>query len=320
MTVMTNPAEPLLDLLSPNFCPECGQLVTPQGTQLADAIAASFASTMRMLMGPRPSPEAPERWSAQAHGHRHSRRHPREHHHGRGRGDCGCEERGHDDCADCGGHGHGHGRPEHGWRGHDWPEHGRPEHGQRGHDCHGHDWRGQDCHGHDWRGHDCHGHDWQRHHGKEGCRRRDCWACDDDCRSCEDDRCECRCCIPRCDLLVYGRLGETRVVPFVIENRRHREREIALHISDWKTVGGGSADVTTVELEPATFELKPCSRRIVQLRFSIAAEERREVETCVVACADLTVDGCDMKPLRIAVAILPLECGPYCIDCSCGCC
>jgi hypothetical protein len=32
------------------------------------------------------------------------------------------------------------------------------------------------------------------------------------------------------------------------------------------------------------------------------------------------VEGCDMKPLRIAVAILPVECGPYCIDCSCGCC
>ena len=135
MTVMTDPAGPLLGLLSPNFCPECGQLVTPQGTQLADAIAASFASSMRMLMGPHPS-QIPEQRSAQAHG----RRHRREHHHGPGRRDCGCEERGHDDCADCGGHGHGHGRPEHGWKEHGWKEHGWKEHGCHGHDCHG-----QDC-------------------------------------------------------------------------------------------------------------------------------------------------------------------------------
>jgi hypothetical protein len=116
------------------------------------------------------------------------------------------------------------------------------------------------------------------------------------------------------------RSGETRVLPIVIENHRHRERNIALHISDWKTIGEQSAEVATVALEPAAFELKACSRQTARLTFSTGGKERTPPEICTVACADLTVDGCDMKPLRIAVAILPLECGPYRIDCSCGCC
>jgi hypothetical protein len=276
MTVMTNPADPLLELLSPNVCHECGQPVPLQGTQVADAIAASIAGSFRMLTAALHPPQAPVHHSAhrqRRRRHHHGRRDPDGFHHGHGRQDCGCAEHRHGECGGCGRHGHGH----------DW-------------------------HGHDW--HDC---------GKEGWRRRECWACDDDCRSC-DDPCECRCCIPRCDLLVYARLEETRVIPFVIENRRPRERHVTLHLSDWKTVGGGTVGVTTVELEPASFELRPCSRQIAQLKFSTVAEERREVQTCVVAHADLTVEGCDMKPLRIAVAILPMECGPYCIDCSCGCC
>jgi hypothetical protein len=297
MTVMANPTEPLLNVLSPRLCPECGQLTAPQGAELAEAIAASFSNSIRQLM----APGAPGHRLGYAQGHRHSRHAPAGYQRGRGSCGCGCGERGHEDCGRRGRHGHADG-----WHGHEW----------HGHEWQGHDWPGRQ-HEHHWHGHK---HDGCRHCDKEDWRRRECWACDDDCRVCEDTPCECRCCIPRCDVLIYGRSGETRLLPVVIENHRHREREITLHISDWKTVGEGNADVTTVDLAPATFELKACSRQTVQLRISIGGKERQPPEVCTVACADLTVDGCDMKPMRIAVAVLPLECGPYRIDCSCGCC
>jgi len=269
MTVLASPAEPLLGMLSPRVCPECGQFVPPQAADMANAaadaanaFASLFAAGMRQLLAPMAGPGTAATagpWTVPA-AHRHGPGGLTAFHRGHGRRDCGCGDRGH--------------MHEHGWEGH--------------------------APGKDW--------------------RRECWACSDDCRCCEDELCECRCCIPRSDLLVYARAGETRVVPLVIENRRHRERHITLHISDWKVAGTSGADVTTVDLEPADFELKACSREVVRLRFSVVDDEHRDVETCTVACADLTVDGCDVKPLRIAAAILPAECEPYRVDCSCGCC
>jgi hypothetical protein len=275
MSVLASPAEPLLDMLTPHTCPECGQLLLPQGTDVANALASLFATGMQQLLAPMAGTAAMAGSGvapmAHRQAHRHRRGEPAGYYRRHGYRDCGCGDRGHAGCGHRGHHGRGHGR---GWQAHDTGQH------------------------------------WRREWG----------ACDDGCRCCEDESCECQCCIPKCDLLVYARAGETRVVPLVIENHRHRERHITLQIGSWKAVGSSGADVTTVDLKPADFELKACSRETARLTFSVGGREQQDVETCTVACADLTVDGCDMKPLRIAVAILPLECGPYRVDCSCGCC
>src|SRR5947209_2562603 len=64
-----------------------------------------------------------------------------------------------------------------------------------------------------------------RLHRFHSCGCRDC-----DCDDCVQDGCHCSCCIGDADLLIYARLGERRVVPLVVENNRHRERQIRLEL------------------------------------------------------------------------------------------
>jgi len=32
------------------------------------------------------------------------------------------------------------------------------------------------------------------------------------------------------------------------------------------------------------------------------------------------VEGCEMRPVRIALALLPRDCADYKVDCGCSCC
>ena len=165
-------------------------------------------------------------------------------------------------------------------------------------------------------------------------------------RRCGSDSCECYCCIGDVDLAVYSHSGEQRVISLVVENERHREAQISLELSSWTTSGGNPAPVETLLLEPKTFTLPPCGEQEVTLAVRIldvkgdedrpgedspskaeaktkAGEERtrlRDVDNCLVATTDLRLVGCDHRPLRIAVAILPRSCDPYRVSCGCTCC
>lgn len=189
--------------------------------------------------------------------------------------------------------------------------------------------------------HDCGCHDaehHEHHHRHEPCRH------------CGPEPCECLCCLGDVDLAVYARFGERRVVPISIENERRREKEITLELSDWTTRGGGPGPVRTDLLEPAKFTLAPCGEQDVVLVVEVrptdqgqgdvlqrdvaakdaAAKKGQEgqegrtkipdVDTCEVVTADLRVVGCDHRPIRIAVAILPRDCDPYRVPCGCTCC
>lgn len=46
----------------------------------------------------------------------------------------------------------------------------------------------------------------------------------------------------------------------------------------------------------------------------------RDVDECHVAVADLRISGCDVRPIRIAVAVLPRDCGAFEVECGCTCC
>jgi hypothetical protein len=153
-------------------------------------------------------------------------------------------------------------------------------------------------------------------------------GCEECCRPCAPcDPCHCRCCVSDADLLIYSRLGERRVVPLRIENRWQRERDIKLELSGWATHGGKAGPITAVLEPPApTFKLGPCEVRFVTLAVETAAGERGEggrlidVDDCVVYYADLRVEGCDIRPIRIALALLPRDCRAYDIACRCSCC
>jgi hypothetical protein len=44
------------------------------------------------------------------------------------------------------------------------------------------------------------------------------------------------------------------------------------------------------------------------------------VDRCTVAYATLRAEGCTIRPLVIAVAVLPESCGAHEASCGCGCC
>lgn len=150
---------------------------------------------------------------------------------------------------------------------------------------------------------------------------------------CKRDDCACRCCIVEADLVVYARNGERRVVPFVVENPRRREREVRLELSGWTTRGGSDAPVTSGFLGPTQFTVPPCGEQATSLGVQVnvggvdqpggpdqPTQRFPDVDECTVFYADLRVVGCDIRPVRIALAVLPRDCSPYQIDCGCACC
>lgn len=152
--------------------------------------------------------------------------------------------------------------------------------------------------------------------------------CGDPCRH---DDCACRCCVGDADLVVYARLGEVRIVPVVIVNERRREREINLQLSGW-TARGGKQTAIQAEILPATqFTMASCTEKEFLLRIDArqidpnqpegsAAERFPDVDECRPVYADLRVEGCDIRPVRIALVLLPRDCDPYHIHCRCTCC
>lgn len=166
-------------------------------------------------------------------------------------------------------------------------------------------------------------------------------SCDSCCswsdeRGCGAQPCHCRCCIGDADLVIYAKLGEVRVVPVRIENPRRRQREIRLELSDFSGGGRGVVDIEGRIVSDSTFTIEACDDHIVTLVVRVGHvnnttpstgevplrgdHDDRDVEGCLVAYADLRVDGCDIRPVRIAVAVVPRDCDTFDVECGCGCC
>jgi hypothetical protein len=146
----------------------------------------------------------------------------------------------------------------------------------------------------------------------------------------EHRSCACDCCVGDADFVLYARSGERRIVPLVIENPHRRERRVTLAQGPWTTAGGGSAPVRS-QLVPSATELvlAPCESREVVLVIDFidaskpapnGSPELRDVDRCEVYYSDLRIDGCGVRPVRMAIAVLPRDCGPFSIECRCGCC
>ncbi len=116
-----------------------------------------------------------------------------------------------------------------------------------------------------------------------------------------------------------------------IENTRAREREIGLSLSEFATSGGSPTPVAVRLHGDTTFTLEPCAEREVLLLVAVDGLDQpgdrkgepkgmTDVDDCHVAVGDLRIAGSDVRPVRIAVAVLPRHCGPYEIECGCVCC
>jgi hypothetical protein len=147
---------------------------------------------------------------------------------------------------------------------------------------------------------------------------------------CERDMCHCQCCIGDVDIVVYARVGERRVISITIENSRRREKEIKLELSNWTTRSGKPSNVSATILAPTEFKLPPCSEHSVAIVVNALSSENissdnpdarfPDVDECEVVFADLRVEGCDIRPIRIALALLPRDCETYDVECGCTCC
>ena len=145
---------------------------------------------------------------------------------------------------------------------------------------------------------------------------------------CERDMCHCQCCIGDVDLVVYGRVGERRVISITVENSRLREKEIKLELSNWTTRSGKPTGISAQIITPTEFKLPPCAEHSVAIVVNAlpssnddSSDDRLpDVDECEVAFADLRVEGCDIRPIRIALAVLPRDCDTYDVECGCTCC
>lgn len=196
-----------------------------------------------------------------------------------------------------------------------------PSQGRAGRSWWQRDWTGMGSAG---RGRDC------------GCGRSDCGCCGESepCPTCGPSSCDCRCCVGDVDLVVYTRFGETRVVPVEIHNPRRREREVEIELSEFTTRGGKPAGVTVQVIGAGKVTLGPCATHELIIVTRVGPDDQPDVDDlgrdandrvpdvddCVVAVADLRIVGCDMRPVRIAVAILPRRCDAYEVACQHECC
>jgi hypothetical protein len=152
------------------------------------------------------------------------------------------------------------------------------------------------------------------------------------CPACNPDPCGCKCCVSDADLVIEARLGEQRIIPVTIENHWRRERDIELELSSWTKIGDNIPVAANI-LSATAFKLAPCGEAHVVIGVSVgpavavSTDGQRDpanlipdVDRCLVSYADLRIKGCDLRSIRIAVAVLPRDCDAYTADCDCGCC
>jgi hypothetical protein len=141
--------------------------------------------------------------------------------------------------------------------------------------------------------------------------------------------CSCQCCIRCADLVEYARCGEVRQIPVTFENESRRERNVKLVLGAFATESGQESG-WPAQVSETEFKLPPCGAKTVLLSVTIdcarigvprPGEERpTSVDSCKVLYATLRAEGCTIRPIVIAIAVLPEHCGAHHTGCSCGCC
>jgi hypothetical protein len=247
---------------------------------------------------------------------------------------------------------HDHDHHDHDHHDHDHHDHGQHEHGHREHRAYwgGHgerDPRGGGCGCGPKQDRDC------------GCRRdRECDGCEDrhdrGCRGrCEHD-CRCDCCIVDADIIVYAHCGEIRVVPIEVANDTRKIREnVDVQVSDVRSAGGRVLAWPALIRPHGPLTLQPCSTTKLELLVQVVCGDQSaeaspeptgktdeaspappsalaalaskgdgssDVDQCEVGYATIRLDGCLIRPIVVAIAVLPLGCDSYRAGCSCSCC
>jgi hypothetical protein len=150
----------------------------------------------------------------------------------------------------------------------------------------------------------------------------------------EDEQdCHCSCCIRCADAVEYARCDEVRSIPVTFENDSRRDRDVKLELGPFVTESG--KELWRGTLSDQEFKLAPCGEKTVTIRVEVKCgkvinsdsgvdESARvasgTVDSCTVGYATLRAEGCLIRPLVIALAVLPNDCGAHHVGCQCGCC
>lgn len=176
----------------------------------------------------------------------------------------------------------------------------------------------------EFREHDCGCH---QHH-EDDCRCHEHHEHDCCCHEHEHD-CHCSCCIRCADAVEYAHCGEVLMIPITLDNDTRREREVKLKLGAFATAHGHELgwNASFAETE---FKLHPCEDKTVLLRVEVdcskfgeprvEGEKQPTVCECKVAYANVVAEGCRIRPIVVAVAVLPNDCKSHHIGCGCGCC
>ncbi len=195
----------------------------------------------------------------------------------------------------------------------------------------------------------CHGeHEhWEEHEHHEEHRHHDCHHEHHDC--CHEHDCHCSCCIKCADAVEFVRCGEIRLIPITFDNDTRRERDVTVALGEFAT-GSGTKTGWNAALSETQFKLPPCGEKTILLRVPVdcrvfdggvtgtnipgtnvpnpnapetgtpAAERTASVDSCKVAYATIRAEGCLIRPMVVAVAVLPNDCKSHRAGCGCGCC
>lgn len=148
---------------------------------------------------------------------------------------------------------------------------------------------------------------------------------------CGSHDCHCECCVCEADVLVHARCNEIRRIPVIFENDTRRDRPVKLELEKFVTVGGRELG-WDAQISESAFTLRPCDEHTVTITVPVRCEAFRgqggetarnrqaTVDRCEVAYATLRADGCLVRPIVLAVAVLPDDCDAYRRPCGCGCC
>ena len=190
-------------------------------------------------------------------------------------------------------------------------------------------------HGHHGRPGDCgcggHGHRHDDEHDHCGC-------------GCKDHHdCGCDCCITDADIVVYAHCAELRVVPIEVRNdTRHDRESVSVEISDARTAGGTVLPWTATINPTGPVTLPGCSTTKFELLVHVRCGDQdqpkgktesdvlrmavaqrtggNDVDGCEVGYVTVRFGGCVIRPIVVAIAVLPDRCDAYRVGCSCSCC
>jgi hypothetical protein len=202
-------------------------------------------------------------------------------------------------------------------------------------------------HGHHRHDEGCCGH--EHHHG--------CCGHEHDIGGCDRHECGCECCVSAdADVIMNAHCGETRIATIEIENDTRRAREdVTFEVGDVRTSGGRPLPWGVQLDQQGPVTLEPCSRTTLLLEVVIrcgdnqddvaqseastqpsrrggsrragtnvatqgAAANTLDVDHCEVGYVTVTVKGCLVRPIVVAIAVLPRQCGAHHVTCGCSCC